>query len=103
MKQLPRNQPMQPLAKTRVFLDHQPAHFEEEPVSLCHTVQLVLMLFQEVNVTFFRNKLQELNKGKHTGGHEVHAQFFRSKWVIYLLESTTFSACTCSDPKAPMK
>lgn len=35
----------------------------------------MLMLFQEVNVTLFRNKLQELKKGKDTCGHEVHAVF----------------------------
>lgn len=60
-------------------LGHQPAHFEEESVSLSHAVQLVLMLFQQVNVTLFRNKLQELNKGKHTSGHEVCAQFFQEQ------------------------
>lgn len=39
-----------------------PAHFEEEPVSFGHAIQLMLVLFQEVNVTFFRNKFQELKR-----------------------------------------
>lgn len=52
------------------------------------------MLFQEVNITLFRDKLQELNKEKCTYGHEVHLQFFMSEMLIYLLESPTFSACT---------
>lgn len=99
MKQPPPNQPVQPLAKM-CPLSHQPAHFEEEPVSLGHAVQLMLMLFQQVNVTLFRNKLQELNRRKNS---EVHAHFFRSEIVIYILESNTFSACTDSDPKAPVK
>lgn len=78
MKQPSHDQAVQTLAKM-CSLGHQPAHFEEKPVSLGHAVQLVLMLFQQVNVTLFRNKLQELNKEKQTGGHEGHAQFFRSK------------------------
>lgn len=45
MKQPPRDQAVQTLAKTRPR-GHRPAHFEEEPVSLGHAVQLVLMLFQ---------------------------------------------------------
>lgn len=59
MKHPPPNQPVQPLTKM-CPLSHQPAHFKEEPVSLGHAVQLMLMLFQQVNVTLFRNKLQEL-------------------------------------------
>lgn len=39
-----------------------PAHLKEEPVSLGHPIQLMFMFLQKVNVTFFRNKFQELKR-----------------------------------------
>lgn len=41
---------------------HKPAHLEEESVRFGHTIQLMFVLLQQVNVTLFWNKLQELQR-----------------------------------------
>lgn len=41
-----------------------PAHFKEEAIGPGHALQLVFVLLQQVDITFFRDKLQQLQRRK---------------------------------------
>ena len=42
---------------------NEPAHVIQEAVRTGHPVDLMLMLFQKINITLLWNKLKELNEG----------------------------------------
>ncbi len=42
-----------------------PAHFKEEAIGPGHPLQLMFMFLQEINVTFFWDKLQQLQRHKN--------------------------------------
>lgn len=56
-----------------------PAHFKEEAVSPSHPLQLVLVLLQEINVTFFRDKLKQLWRCKDGFKRCVYYRMLRDK------------------------
>lgn len=46
-----------------------PAHFKEEAVSPSHPLQLVFVLFQEIDVTFLRDELKQLQRYNTVNKH----------------------------------